>query len=61
MAFLVGETRIGGDRGEQAGDEWRVDTFEELQEEHADAIALREQAVASGVAHFLDEALCAEL
>ena len=47
MAFLLSETGIGGDRREEAGGEWCVDAFEELQEDEADRIALGEQAIAS--------------
>jgi hypothetical protein len=42
MAFLLSETSIGGDRREEAGGERGVNAFEELQEDEADYIALRE-------------------
>ena len=40
MSFLLGETRVRGDGGEQAGSKRGVDAFEEFQKEHAEAIAL---------------------
>src|SRR2546425_8244513 len=61
MTLLVGETRVGGDRVEQAGCQRCIDTLEELQEDDADRVALGAEAIASGVRHFLDEALGPEL
>jgi hypothetical protein len=60
MAFLFGETGIGGDWREEAGGERGVDAFEELQEDEADRIALGKEAIASRVRDAFDEALRAE-
>jgi hypothetical protein len=61
VALLLREAGIGGDGGEQAGGQRSVDAFEELQEDEADRVALRQQAVAAAVWQTLDQAFGAEL
>jgi hypothetical protein len=41
------EPLVGGDRTEKAGGERRIDTLEELQEDEADRVAVRQELIAA--------------
>jgi hypothetical protein len=45
--LLAMKSAVGWNRAEQAGSERRVDALEELQEEKADGVALRQQLIAA--------------
>ena len=48
------------DGAEETCREWRVDAFEELEEDKADRIALRQELITAGVGELGNEALGAE-
>ena len=48
-AFLVGRRRSPRNGASRPGSEGRVDFFEELEEDHADRVALADQLIAAGV------------
>ena len=50
VTAIVGHTPIGGDGAQQTRGQGRVDAFEEFQEEHADAVAVRQEPIPPGCA-----------
>src|SRR5437867_2220180 len=54
---VVRQLGVSGDGPEEPGREWGVDAVEELEKDQTEAIALRQEPVASRAREFLDQAL----
>ena len=61
MALVLGHAGIRGYGAEQTGGQRCVDTLEELEEDHADRVALRAEPIAPGVRDLFDEAFGSQL
>jgi hypothetical protein len=57
VTLLLSESRVRDHGTEQSRRERGVDALEELQKQDADAVALGQESMATGVRDFLDEAL----
>src|ERR1700726_3650035 len=57
VALLFGERGIGRDWPQQPGGQRGVDAFEQFQEDNANPVALRSEAIPSRVFHFVNEPL----
>ena len=55
------EASVWLDRAEKACGKWRIDPFEELEEDKADRVAVREELIAARVGKLGDKALGTEL
>jgi len=54
-SFLLVDAGIRADGAEEAGGQWRVDAFEQLQEDETDRVTLWEELVAAGVGKLGDQ------
>ena len=54
---LVGDCGIGADRAEETRSQRGVDSFEQLQEQQADRVTLREELIAARIRKFGNETL----
>ena len=62
LRLLFGfEPSVWLDRAEKACGKWRIDPFEELEEDKADRVAVREELIAARVGELCDKALGTEL
>ena len=60
-SLLLIDLAICADGAEKAGGERRIDAFEQLQEDQADRIAVRQELIAAGVGELGDEPFGPEL
>jgi len=54
---VVGASGISADRAEETRSQWGVDSFEQLQEQQADRVTLREELIAARIRKFGNETL----